>query len=125
SVWFYDKRAKQVVFRQHTIPCPLELASTVNRVWSTDAKVGFTSGFQRSLSVSDAYDIFIGESALARKKAGAALEILVRRMSVVLARLGAVKATRSNWTDLSDTVRWQSLKTIALLGILLRQLNQQ
>ena len=41
SVWFYDKNTKQSVFRSHTAPCPLELASVVNRVWSADAKSWF------------------------------------------------------------------------------------
>ncbi len=123
SVWFCDKNSKQSVFRTMTTPCPIELASTVNRVWSTDAKAGFGSSFQRALSVSDAYDIFMAESPLVRQKAEATLGLLIRRMSLVLAGLGAVKATRK-WRDLSDTVRWQSLKAVALLGILLRQLGQ-
>jgi len=123
SVWFYDKTTKQSVIRAHTTPCPLELASTVNLVWSTDAKAGFSSSFQRALSASDAYDLFVAESPLAPQKAHAALELLVRRMSLVLAGFGAVKTTRK-WTGLSDTVRWQSLKSVALLGILLRQLGQ-
>ena len=123
SVWFYDKITKQSVFREHTTPCPLELASTVNRVWSTDAKAGFSSSFQRALSVSDAYDIFMAESPQAQQKTEVALGLLVRRMTLVLAGLGAVKTTRE-WTGLSDTVRWQSLKSVALFGILLRQLEQ-
>ncbi len=82
SVSFYDKATKQSVFRVHSIPCPLDLASTVNRVWSADAKVGFASSFQRALSASDAYDIFVAESPLARQKAEATLELLVRRMSL-------------------------------------------
>jgi hypothetical protein len=73
--------------------------------------------------VSDAYDIFLAESPLVRQKAEAALGLLIRRMSLVLAGLGAVKTTLK-WTSLSDTVRWQSLKSVALLGILLRQLGQ-
>jgi hypothetical protein len=44
-------------------------------------------------------------------------------MSTVLIALGAVKTTRE-WTGLSDVVRWQSLKSIALIGILLNQLGQ-
>jgi hypothetical protein len=123
SVWFYDKSTKQSVFRTQTSPCPLELASTVNRVWSTDEKAGFSSSFQRALSASDAYDIFLAESPLARQQTASALGLLVQRMSMVLAGLGAVKITR-DWTYLSDTVRWQSLKTVALFGILLRQLGQ-
>jgi hypothetical protein len=45
-------------------------------------------------------------------------------MSNVLTALGRAKANRK-WTDLSDVVRWQSIKAIALVGILLRQQNQQ
>jgi hypothetical protein len=64
----------------------------------------------------------MADTPLARQKAEAALGLLIRRMSLVLAGLGAVKTTRE-WTGLSDTVRWQSLKTVALFGILLRQLG--
>jgi hypothetical protein len=122
SVWFYDKTAKQSVFRSQTTPCPLELTSTVNRVWSSDAKGGFTSSFQRALSSADAYDVFMADSPLSRQKAERALSLLVQRMSTVLAALGAVRTTRE-WTSLSDPVRWHSLKAIALFGILLRQLG--
>ena len=122
SVEFHDKVSKQFMFRGLTTPCPLELASTINRVWSSDAKDGFKSSFQRVFSASDAYDIFLADASLARQKAEAALGLLIQRMSVVLAGLGVVKTTRE-WTRLSDAVRWQSLKTIALLGILLRQLG--
>jgi len=124
SVWFYDKNTKQSDFRSHTAPCPLELATVVNRVWSADAKSGFSSTFQRALSVGDAYDVFLADTPLARQKARFALELLITRMSSVLAALGRAKANRK-WTDLGDPVRWQSVKAIALLGILLRQQNQQ
>src|SRR5208283_1623816 len=121
SVWFYDKNTKQSVFRSHTAPCPLELTSVVNRVWSADAKSGFSSTYQRALSVGDAYDVFLADAPLARQKAQFALELLITRMSSVLIALGATKTNR-DWTSLNDTVRWQSVKSIALLGILLHQL---
>ena len=124
SVWFYDKNTKQSVFRSHTAPCPLELATVVNRVWSVDAKSGFSSTYQRALSVGDAYDVFLADAPLARQKAQFALELIITRMSSVLATLGRAKANRK-WTDLGDVVRWQSVKAIALIGILLRQQNQQ
>jgi hypothetical protein len=124
SVWFYDKNTKQSVFRSNTAPCPVELASVVNRVWSADAKSGFSSTYQRALSVSDAYDVFLADAPLARQKAQFTMELLITRMSSVLAALGRAKANRK-WTDLGDTVRWQSVKAIALLGILLRQQNQR
>jgi hypothetical protein len=124
SVWFYDKNTKQSVFRSHTAPCPLELATVVNRVWSADAKSGFSSTYQRALSVGDVYDVFLADAPLARQKARFTLELLITRMSSVLAALGRAKANRK-WTDLGDAVRWQSVKAVALLGILLRQQNQQ
>ncbi|MCF7763974.1 MAG: hypothetical protein K9N62_09905 [Verrucomicrobia bacterium] len=122
SVWFYDKNTKQSVFRSHTTPCPLELTSVVNRVWSADAKSGFSSTYQRALSVGDAYDVFLADAPLARQKAQLALELLITRMCSVLIALGATKTNRE-WICLSDTVRWQSVKSIALLGILLQQLG--
>ena len=124
SVWFYDKNSKQSVFSSHTAPCPLELASVVNRVWSADAKSGFSSTYQRALSVGDAYDVFLADASLAGQKAQYALELLIPRMSNVLIAIGAAKTT-CQWTSLSDTVRWQSVKTIALLGILLHQLGHE
>lgn len=124
SVWFYDKTTKQSVFRSHTAPCPLELALVVNRVWSADAKNGFSSTDQRALSVGDAYDVFLADAPLARQKTRLALDLLLTRMRSVLIALGATKTNRE-WTSLSDTVRWQSVKSIALLGILLHQLGHQ
>ena len=43
-------------------------------------------------------------------------------MCSVLIAIGATKTNRE-WICLSDTVRWQSVKSIALLGILLQQLG--
>ncbi len=122
SVWFYDKNTKQSVFRSHTAPCPLELTSVINRVWSADAKNGFSSTYQRAFSAGDAYDVFLADAPLAQQKVPCALELLIKRMSSVLIALGATKANRE-WTSLSETVRWQALKAIALLGILLHQLG--
>src|SRR5208283_1118105 len=128
SVWFYDKNTKQPVFRSHTTPCPLELASVINRVWSSEAEGGFGSKYQRAVSVADAYDVFLADSPLARQKAAAALSMLIGRMSSVLAAVGDSKNRREwiskNKPTLSDPVRWQSVKTVAFLGILLHQLGQ-
>lgn len=84
SVWFYDRNTKQSVFRSHTAPCPLELSAVINRVWSTDAKNGFATSYQRAVSVADAYDIFLADTPLAKQKAQAALGLLISRMSTVL-----------------------------------------
>ncbi len=122
SIWFYDKTSKQSVFRSHTSPCPLELASVINRVWSADAKNGFTPSYQRAISVNDAYDVFLSDSSLTLQKTEVALGLLVSRMHPALVALGAAKTTQK-WT-LSDTVRWQSVKAIALMGILLHKIGQ-
>lgn len=120
SVDIYDKESKKFKSCSQTTPYPLELASTINRVWSSDAKAGFKSSYQRAFSAPDAYDVFLADVPLARQKNEAALGLLVQRMSAVLAGLGAIKTTRK-WKQMSDPVRWQSLKSIAFLGILLRQ----
>jgi hypothetical protein len=122
SVWFFDKNTKQSVVRSHTAPCPLELATVVNRVWSADANSGFSSTYQRALSVGDAYDVFLADSPLARQKSQATLRLLLGRMTTLLIALGAAKTARER-NPLSEPVRWQALKTISILGILLRQLG--
>ena len=129
SVWFYDKIVKQSVLRSRTVPCPLELASVINRVWSSETEGGFSSKYQRAISVADAYDVFFADSPLARQKSAIALGLLIGRMSSLLVTVGDSKNrrewTRKNKPTLSDAVRWQSVKTIAFLGILLHQLGQQ
>jgi hypothetical protein len=129
SVWFYDKTAKQSIFRSHTIPCPLEIAATINWVWSSNAEGGFSYKYQRAVSVADAYDVFLADSQLSQPKAEAALRLLITRMSTVLVAVANIKSRqewiKKNKPTLNDTVRWQSVKTIALLGILLHQLGHQ
>ncbi len=120
SIYFYEKFSGKEVARASVVPYPIDLASTVNRVWSADSKAGFASSFQRAFSNSDAYDVFLADTPDASRKAEAALTLLVCRMSVVLGSLGKVKAM-ARWSDLSELVRWQSLKTIALFGILLHR----
>lgn len=124
SVWFYDKNAKRPIWRAHIVPYPLELASVINRVWSADAKNGFSASYQRAFSVGDAYDVFLKDSPLAEQKTRTALRLLIERVRSVLMALGAIKTTRK-WEGLSEPVRSYSLKAIALLGILLQQVGHQ
>jgi hypothetical protein len=129
SIWFHDKHTKQSVLLTHYCPSPLELASTINLVWSSKADGGFIDKYQRAISVADAYDVFVTDSPLAKQKAQSALALLVDRMSAVLAAVASIKNSRewikNNKPTLSDPVRWQSVKTIALLGILLHQLEHR
>lgn len=124
SIWFYDKVAKNSVLKSHVVPHPLDVASTLNRVWSTDAKTGFSPSFQRAVSAADAYDVFLDNSPLARVKTQRCLGVLLARMALVLGRLGAVKTSRE-WRNLGDTARWQCAKAVSLLGILLQKLGQR
>jgi hypothetical protein len=68
--------------------------------------------------------VFAASAPLARRKAEIALGLLVDRMGTVLAGLGMLRTT-GEWKSYSDTIRWQSLKTIAMLGILLHQLGHR
>jgi hypothetical protein len=124
SIWFYDKVAKNSVFKSHVVPHPLDVASTLNRVWSTDAKTGFSPSYQRAVSAADAYDVFLAYGPLSRLKTQRCLGVLLARMALVLGRLGAVKTSRK-WTSLGDTARWQCAKAVSLLGIFLEQLEQR
>jgi hypothetical protein len=127
SIWFHDKRTKQSVLLIHYCPSPLELASTINLVWNSKADGGFIDKYQRAVSVADAFEVFVTDSPLAKQKAHSALALLVDRMSTVLAAVASIKNRRewikNNKQTLSDPVRWQSVKSIALLGILLQQLG--
>ena len=122
SVGLSHKNTAQPI--SSTIPCPLDLASAVNRCWSPDAKAGFRHSFQRAFSVSDAYDVFLADSATAQRNAATSLGLLIDRMAPVLVGLAAAKSNPVR-REVSDAVRWQSLKSIALLGILLRQFDQR
>ena len=61
---------------------------------------------------------------MAESKAREALRLIVGRMGAVLmAAVAAVKVTQK-WKALSDSVRWQSLKSVALIGVILHQLGK-
>ena len=124
SITFYDKLTKKFTVRANVVPCPLDLASSVNRVWSADSKAGFISTFQRAFLNSDAYDVFAANTPAARRTAETALKLLVGRMGIVLAGLGGIRAT-GKWKEFGEPARWQSLKAIALFGIILRQLGNK
>jgi hypothetical protein len=111
------------VRRMAGVPSPVDLVVTINRVWSSDAKAGFTAAYQRAFSMADAYDVFIPVAPqVAKVKTRLALSLLVARMANVLGTIGAAKIARQD-ARLNDTVREQTLKTVALLGLLLKKLN--
>lgn len=121
TIWSWDRANKTSLYHTPGVPTPLDLSSTINRVWSSDPKLGFSYNSHRAFTAADAYDVFVSDNPrVSKEKAKFALSLLVSRMSPVLTTLGTIKTTRK-WTDLSDTVRLQSLKTVALLNILLRK----
>jgi hypothetical protein len=121
---FYDKQAKKVVFKEQTVIFPLEVASTLNRVWASGRDGAFTPAFQRIITVCDAYDIFVGPLALRGPKTRFALQTVLARMRNVFGAAGALKAT-SAFELLNQPTRWQVLKAVSLIGILLHQLDQR
>lgn len=119
----FDKHTKKVVWKSRTVPSPLDTASVLNRMWASSSDGGFRSDFQRIISVSDAYDIFLALPPLREAKTRFALQILLARMRDVFAASGRLKVT-SNFKTLNELTRWQVLKGIGLLGILLNQINE-
>jgi hypothetical protein len=109
--------------RERAAPAPLDICSVINKVWATKAGGGFESRYQRAVSVSDAYDIFLCTVPLNEQKSSAALGALLVRMVNVFTQAGRLKAT-GDYSLLDVNIRWQVLKAIALIGILLRQFNQ-
>jgi hypothetical protein len=73
--------------------------------------------------VADAYDVFIPAAPqIADAKTRQSLSLLVTRMSGVLAAIGAARTARQD-AMFGNTVREQALKTVSLLGILLKKIN--
>jgi hypothetical protein len=130
---FWSEQANRTVRKDRTIPGPLDVTSVLNRVWRTDMKGGYEADFHRAFSTSDAFDLFIGPEPLRRPKAAAALAILLVRMRPVFTRSATFKVSRDyheldclyKRQPLSEDARWQVLKAIALIGILLDQLGNQ
>jgi len=130
---FWDKQAKRTVKKAGAMPGPLDTASVLNQVWATDMKGGYAASFQRAISTSDAFDLFIGPEPMRQPKAAAVLAILLVRMRPVFTRSAAFKVSRDyreldylyKRKPLSEEARWQVLKAVALIGILLDQLGLQ
>jgi len=120
SLPFVDKQAKKPASKDRTVPSPLETAIVLNKVWASNTESGFRQEFQRIISVSDAYDIFLAPDIVRGAKTRFALGILLTRMRDVFAAAGALKAT-SDFKSLGEPVRWQVLKAVALIGIFLQQ----
>lgn len=123
SVWFRDKTKKGNVFRTGMVPTPLDLVSALNRVWATDAKLGYSFTFARAFSVGEGFDLFIGLATTREPLARRGLEILLARSGTVLGSLAQAR-TIHRWSDLSDTVRQHCSRCVGLLGIFLYALNQ-
>ena len=121
---FFDKHTKKVVPKTRTMPSPLEMAIVLNKVWSSSSEGGFKADFHRILSVSDAYDIFLAPDPIKNAKTQFAFQMVLTRMRDVFAAAGKLKVT-SDFKVLNEPTRWQVLKAVALIGIFLRQLDQQ
>jgi hypothetical protein len=129
SLQFFDKQTNKSVFRDRTVPSPLETAIVLNKVWASNAESGFRNELQRIMSVSDAYDIFLAPDSIRNAKVQAALCVVLNRMRAVFIRAATFKVTRE-WRELdvlqkrrplSEPARWQVLKAVALIGIFLQQ----
>jgi hypothetical protein len=121
----YDKEANKPISRTSRVPYPLALSSTINRLWRTDGAKVFTCEFQHAFSASDAFEVFLWRSSLARQKAERALDLLVGRMGRVLAALGRnqVNAYKHGCFSVGEDARKYALKALPLIGILVSRLS--
>jgi hypothetical protein len=90
---FFDKEAKKPVAKSRTVPSPLDVASVLNKVWRSSSDGGFNSYFNRIVSASDAYDIFLLSSPLREWKTRFALQTILTRMADILASAAVLKMT--------------------------------
>lgn len=110
--------------RSWTTPAPLDICAVVNTVWASKGEGGFDVRYQRDVSASDAYDIFLGPSHFREPKTRAALSILLIRMRSIFVCAGHLKAAR-DYERLDVNARWQVLKAVALIGVFLHQLGEK
>jgi len=130
---FWSEKENRTVPHNRTIPGPLDVASVLNSVWATHATLGYKDSFQRAFSATDAFELFIGSDASRQHKARSMLAVLLARMRPVFAR-AAISKVASDWQEreslykrlpLNERARWQVLKAVSLIGMFLRQLNQE
>jgi hypothetical protein len=119
---FFDKEAKKPVPKSRTIPSPLDVTSVLNKVWRSSSDGGFSSGFNRIVSPSDAFDIFLLSSPLRGSKTQFALQAILRRMADVFVSAAVLKITW-NFKAMNEPARWCVLKAVALTGIFLHNLG--
>ena len=125
---FFDKQTREHILKAHAVPSPLETASILNKIWASSTEGGFKSNFQRIISVSDAYDIFVPSPPLQEVKTRFALQTLLARMRDVFAAAGRLKMIsdfKARNKVLNEPARWQVLKAVALTGIFLNQLGER
>jgi len=132
SLPVFNKKTRRPEWKSNLVPCPLDVIGTVNQVWATAPAQGLKPSYQRAAMTGDAYDIFFGDSPLASDKMRAALNILIKRNAPVFVCAGEVKAQPrpiQDWkklnTILGDAGRWQCVKAVAIVGILLHKLGHQ
>ncbi len=127
-----DKETKRRVEKLRLVPGPMDAAIVVNKVWKTDAKVGFSFYLLESVSRNDAMDIFLAKPPLQTRKVRFGLNLLLVRIQSVFERAAVFKVTRHpgelEWLEkrrpLSEDDRRDVLKAVALIGIFLRILDQ-
>ncbi|PYK18099.1 MAG: hypothetical protein DME55_07720 [Verrucomicrobia bacterium] len=120
-----DKKTSKPRWLTSRAPYPLALSSTINRVWKTDPDEVFSCDYQYAFSASDAYDVFLWHSPLARQKTERALTLLVERIGRVLSAIGRYQVqtykreNRHGYYVVGEDARKYALNAMPLIGILL------
>ncbi|HEY5742604.1 MAG TPA: hypothetical protein VIS99_08685 [Terrimicrobiaceae bacterium] len=117
SAW--DRARKAMVFWRPPSVFPLELTALANKVWTSDAKAGVSSSFNRVLTAADAFDVFLQDTPLALAKTEMALGVLTGRLRSLFTKGGEYK-TKGDFAVLGETPRRELLKSVSLLSILIQ-----
>jgi len=119
QLYDWDKTKKTMMKSRPPSVFPLDLVITANKIWSTDSKSGLASNFNRAITVSDAFDVFLRDTQRTNNATRQALSILVTRLRTLFLIGGEYKLKR-DFKILGDGPRRELLKGVSLLAILIQ-----
>lgn len=118
TLTFFDKKTEKIAARSHAVPTPLDVLASVNHHWQLDGE----SSLAPVLRHGDAFDLLLNKPAAGAQRARLVLELILARQRPLFILTGRYKQLQ-DFKLLPDHARWQVLKSVGLLGILLNILN--
>lgn len=120
TLTFHDKQAKSNVAISRATPAPMDVLASANRLWQLDGKYSPAP----ILRHGDAFDLLLNAPEIGMMKTEFVLNLVLTRQRPLFVRAGQFKQSK-DFKLLPDYARWQVLKSVGLLGILLCKLNRK